>query len=69
MTPVENLPRVSTTTVVIFHRYQQHWRQNFAPASVIDISCKLATGVKDNGEKFAASINDTGGKFATGVST
>jgi hypothetical protein len=51
MTPVANLPPVSTTPAA-----------NFATSFAIDTGGKFDTGVNNTGGKFAAGINDTGGK-------
>jgi hypothetical protein len=54
MTPVANLPPVSTMPAA-----------NFATSftSVVDTGGKFATGVNDTGSKFAAGVNNTGGKL------
>ncbi len=54
MTPVANLPPVSTTPAANFST-------NFA--SVVDTGGKFATGVNDTGGKFATGVNDAGGKL------
>jgi hypothetical protein len=53
MTPVANLPPVSTTRAA-----------NFATSftSVVDTGGKFATVVNDAGGKFATGVNNTGGK-------
>ncbi len=58
MTPLANLPLVSTTPAVPVAKFA---------AGVVENGGKFATGVADTGGKFAAGIVDTGGKFATGV--
>jgi hypothetical protein len=52
MTPVANLPSLSTTA-------------NFAnsTACVVDTGGNFVTGVNDTGGKIAASVNDTSGKL------
>ncbi len=56
LTPVANLPPVSTTLVKLVAKFA---------AGVV--GGKFATGVVDTGGNFAAGVVDTGGKFATGV--
>jgi hypothetical protein len=56
MTPVANLPPVSTNRRQNCRRYQRH-QWHFATG---------ITGTGGNGPSFA-SVVDTGGKFATGI--
>ncbi len=53
MTPMANLPPVSTTLAA-----------NFATstAGIVDTGGKFSNGVNHTGRKFAASVNDIGGK-------
>jgi hypothetical protein len=54
LTPVANLPPVSTT--------QGKMVEDFA-ASVVDTGGNFAAGVVDTGGKFATGVVDTGGAF------
>ncbi len=52
MTPVANLPQVSTTPAAIFA----------TSFNSVDTGGKFAAGVNDIGGKFASGVSDTGGK-------
>ncbi len=58
LTPVANLPPVSTTLAVNFPT---------GTAGVVDTGGIFSNSVNNNGGKFAAGINDSSSKFATGV--
>ncbi len=58
LTPVANLPPVSTTLVKLVAKFA---------AGVVYTCGKFATGVVDTSGNFASGVVDTGGKFATGV--
>jgi hypothetical protein len=58
LTPVANLPPVSTTLAKLVAKFA---------AGVADTGGKFAAGVAKTGGNFAAGVVDTGGKFATGV--
>jgi hypothetical protein len=74
MTPVANLPPVSTTPRR--RSYQQN-RLKFATgindtagfASVVDTGGKLATNVNNTGGKFATGVNNAGGKLPQVLTT
>ncbi len=51
LTPVANLPPVSTTLVKLVAKFA---------AGVVDTGGKFAAGVVDTGGNFAASVVDTG---------
>jgi hypothetical protein len=58
LTPVANLPTVSTTQAKLVAKFA---------AGVADTGGIFAAGVVDTGGNFAAGVIDTGGKFATSV--